>query len=212
MSPSAGIVFLVDDDPRVVVAVARLLRAADIDVRSFSSAEQFLEKHETSVPGCIVLDVAMAGMNGIELQTRLAGTGCERPIIFLTGQADIPMSVQAMKTGAVDFLVKPVGEEKLLAAVRLALDKDRADRLARALLTDVEARLATLTPRENEILRHVIAGLLNKQIASELGTAEKTVKAHRGRVMRKMGVRSVADLTRATMRAGIVPAGRPSNR
>jgi FixJ family two-component response regulator len=212
MSPSAGTVFLVDDDPRVIVALARLLRAADFEVRSFSSAEEFLRKHDVSEPGCAVLDIAMAGMNGIELQRRLADTGCERPIIFLTGQGDIPMSVQAMKTGAVDFLVKPVSEEKLLAAVCLALKKDQADRIARAKLDDVQARLATLTPRENDILRHVIAGLLNKQIASEMGTAEKTVKAHRGRVMRKMGVRSIADLMRATIRAGIAPARYPSDR
>jgi FixJ family two-component response regulator len=206
MSPSAGTVFLVDDDPRVIVALARLLRAADFEVRSFSSASEFLQKHDASVPGCAVLDIAMSGMNGIELRRRLVDTGCERPIVFLTGQGNIPMSVEAMKTGAVDFLTKPVSAENLLTAIRLALDKDQADRLARAALADVEARLATLTPRENEILRFVIAGLLNKQIASELGTAEKTIKAHRGRVMRKMGVRSVADLTRATMRAGIAPA------
>jgi FixJ family two-component response regulator len=212
MSPLAGIVFLVDDDPRILTALARLLRAADFETRSFTSAEEFLQKHEASVPGCLVLDVSMKGMTGIELGGWLADTGCERPIIFLTGQGDIPMGVQAMKSGAVDFLVKPVEGGKLLAAVRLALDRDRADRLDRAALTDVEARLASLTPRENEILRYVIAGLLNKQIAAELGTSEKTVKAHRGRVMRKMGVRSVADLTRAAMRAGIVPARQASNR
>lgn len=212
MSPSAGTVFLVDDDPRVIAALARLLRAADFEVRTFSSAEEFLEKHDDSTPGCAVLDIAMSGMNGIELQRRLAEVGCERPVVFLTGQGDIPMSVQAMKTGAVDFLIKPVSEDKLLAAIRLALDKDRADRLARAVLSDVEVRLATLTPRENEVLRFVIAGLLNKQIALELGTAEKTVKAHRGRVMRKMGVRSVADLMRATMLAGVVPATYPPKR
>jgi FixJ family two-component response regulator len=212
MSPSAGTVFLVDDDPRVIVALARLLRAADFEVRSFSSAAEFLQKHDASVPGCAVLDFAMSGMNGIELQRRLVDTGCERPIVFLTGQGNIPMSVEAMKTGAVDFLTKPVSAENLFTAIRLALEKDQADRLARAALADVEARLATLTPRENEILRFVIAGLLNKQIASELGTAEKTIKAHRGRVMRKMGVRSVADLTRATMRAGIAPATYPSDR
>ncbi len=206
MNPTASTVFLVDDDPRVVAALARLLRAADFEVRSFSSAEEFLRKHDASAPGCAVLDIAMSRMNGLELQRTLADAGCERPIIFLTARGDIPMSVQAMKTGAVDFLVKPVSEEKLLAAIRLAHDKDRADRLARAALADVKARLATLTPREDEILRFVIAGFLNKQIASELGTAEKTVKAHRGRVMRKMGVRSVADLMRATMRAGIAPA------
>ena len=212
MSSQTGIVFLVDDDPRVLAALARLLRAADFETRSFSSAEEFLRDHEASVPGCLVLDVAMKGMSGIELKGWMTDTGCERPVIFLTGQGDIPMGVQAMKSGAADFLVKPVKGEAFLTAVRLALDRDRADRLAHAALTDVETRLAALTPRENEILRYVIAGLLNKQIAAELGTSEKTVKAHRGRVMRKMGVRSVADLTRATMRAGIDPARQASNR
>jgi FixJ family two-component response regulator len=210
MSASAGTVFLVDDDQRVVVALARLLRAANFQVRSFSSAEEFLQAHDASVPGCAVVDVAMSGLSGIELQRRLIDTGCERPIIFLTGHGDIPMGVQAMKEGAVDFLTKPVLEEKLLGAVRVALGKDQADRLARAVLADIERRLATLTPRESEILRFIIAGLLNKQIAAELGTAEKTIKVHRARVMQKMGVRSVADLMRATMRAGIAPARYPS--
>lgn len=211
MSSSAGIVFLVDDDRRILTALARLLQAADFETRSFSSAEEFLQKHEVSTPGCLVLDVSMKGMSGIELKGWMADTGCERPVIFLTGKGDIPMGVEAMKSGAVDFLTKPVDGALLLAAVRLALDKDRVDRLAHTALTDVETRLATLTAREGEILRYVIAGLLNKQIAAELGTSEKTVKAHRGRVMRKMGVRSVADLTRATMRAGIVPASQASN-
>jgi FixJ family two-component response regulator len=149
-------------------------------------------------------------MNGIELQRKLADADCRTPIIFLTGRGNIPMSVQAMKAGAIDFLTKPVSEEKLLAAVRSALDKDRSDRLARGALADVKKRLETLTPREGQILRFVIGGLLNKQIATELGTAEKTIKVHRGRVMHKMGVRSVADLIRATMQAGIAPAQRSS--
>src|SRR5690242_16633033 len=165
MSLSAGTVFLVDDDPRVVAALARLLRAADFEVHKFSSAEEFLQEHAVSTPGCAVLDVAMPGMDGIELQRRLMNTGSKRPIVFLTARGDIPMSVQAMKKGAVDFLTKPVSAPKLLTAVHLALDRDRADRLARAELAEIEARLATLTPRENEILRFVIAGLLNKQIA-----------------------------------------------
>jgi FixJ family two-component response regulator len=206
MSPSAGTVFLVDDDRGVIVALARLLRGADFDVRSFSSAEEFLQVHDASVPGCAVLDIAMSGLSGIDVQRRLIETGCERPIIFLTGHGDIPTGVQAMKEGAVDFLTKPVLEEKLLEAVRLAIGRDQAARLARMALVEIEERLATLTPRENEILRFIIAGLLNKQIAAKLGIAEKTIKVHRARVMHKMGVRSVADLMRATIRAGIGPA------
>jgi FixJ family two-component response regulator len=212
VSPSAGTVFLVDDDPSVIVALARLLRAADFEVHTFSSAEEFLQAHDASAPGCAVVDVAMSGLNGIELQRRLMDTGCERPIIFLTGRGDIPMGVQAMKEGAVDFLTKPVLEEKLLEAVGVALAKDRADRLARATLADIEGRLTTLTPRESEILRFIIAGFLNKQIAAELGTAEKTIKVHRARLMQKMAVRSVADLMRATMLAGIAPAKPRFNR
>jgi FixJ family two-component response regulator len=206
MSTAAGTVFLVDDDPGVVAALARLLRSAAFEVRSFSSAEAFLRAHDPSVPGCALLDVAMSGLSGIEVQRKLKDSGCGRPVIFLTGQGDIPMSVEAMKTGAVDFLTKPVREENLLAAVRFALGKDRTDRLARAELANIEQRLAALTPRESEILRFLVAGLLNKQIAAELGTAEKTIKVHRGRIMRKMGARSVADLIRSSIRAGIAPA------
>jgi FixJ family two-component response regulator len=212
MTASIGTVFLVDDDPGVGAALARLLRAAEFEVRSFSSSQEFLREHDASIPGCAVLDVAMPGLNGIELHRTLADTGCGRPIIFLTGHGDIPMSVQAMRDGAVDFLTKPVHEEKLLAAVRLAVEKDRTDRLARAELVDIKARLATLTPRESEILRFVVAGCLNKQIAAYVGAAEKTVKVHRGRIMVKIGVRSVAELVRVTILAGIAPAEDRSNR
>jgi FixJ family two-component response regulator len=212
MTASIGTVFLVDDDPGVATAVARLLRAAEFEVRSFSSPQEFLREHDASIPGCAVLDVAMPGLNGIELHRTLADTGCERPIVFLTGHGDIPMSVQAMRAGAVDFLTKPVHEEKLLAAVRLAIEKDRADRLARAALADIRERLAMLTPRENEILRFVVAGRLNKQIAAYIGAAEKTVKVHRARIMNKVGVRSVAELVRLTIVAGIAPAENGSDR
>ena len=206
MSAATGTVFLVDDDTSVVIALSRLLRAADFTVVAFSSAEEFLEKHDAAAPGCALVDYSMPGMNGLELQKRLAEGGCERPIVFLTGQGDIPVSVQAMKAGAVDFLTKPVREAELLAAIRHALGKDQASHAARLALADIRSRLAKLTPRESEILRFIIAGLLNKQIAWELGTAEKTIKVHRGRIMQKLGVRSVADLTRIAIQAGITPA------
>jgi FixJ family two-component response regulator len=212
MTASIGTVFLVDDDPGVIAAIARLLRAAEFEVRSFSSPRDFLREHDASIPGCAVLDVAMPGLNGIELHRALVDAGCERPIIFLTGHGDIPMSVQAMRSGAVDFLTKPVHEEKLLAAVCRAIEEDRTDRLAQAELADISERLATLTPRESEILRFVVAGRLNKQIAAHVGAAEKTVKVHRARIMIKIGVRSVAELVRVTILAGIAPAEDGSNR
>jgi FixJ family two-component response regulator len=212
MTASIGTVFLVDDDPGVAAALARLLRAAEFEVRSFSSPQAFLREHDVSIPGCAVLDVAMPGLNGIELHKKLADTGCERPVIFLTGHGDIPMSVQAMRDGAVDFLTKPVHEEKLLAAVHVAVEKDRSDRHARVELADIKERLAALTPRESEILRFVVAGCLNKQIAAHVGAAEKTVKVHRARIMIKIGVRSVAELVRVTILAGIAPAEDRSNR
>jgi len=209
MTASANRVFLVDDDPAVLTALGRLLRAAGLEVLGFSSAEAFLRMHDAVSPGCAVLDIALPDVNGIEIQRRLGELGCERPIIFLTGQGTIPMSVEAMKAGAVDFLTKPVNAEKLLDAVRLALEKDRMKRLARAERANVEERLASLTPRERQILPLIVAGLLNKQIAAELGTAEKTIKVHRGRIMSKMGVRSVAELVGAAVLAGLAPGKHP---
>jgi FixJ family two-component response regulator len=206
MTALASTVFLVDDDPGVTAALARLLMAAGFEVHSFSSGEEFLRKHDASIPGCAVLDVAMPDLNGIEVQRRLAEIGCDRPIVFLTGRGTISMSVEAMKAGAVDFLTKPVPRERLFETIRFALEKDRAERLARAERTKVEERLASLSRRESEILPLIISGLLNKQIAAELGTAEKTIKVHRARIMSKVGVRSVAELVRAAMLAGLAPA------
>jgi FixJ family two-component response regulator len=191
-------VFVVDDDPSVLKALARLLRAAGFEVSCFTSPREFLAQHESSMPGCVVLDVAMPGLSGIELQKALATAGCERPIVFITGRGNIPTSVQAMKAGAIDFLTKPFDDEDLLAAVRAAAEKDRQIRRTREELKSIEQRLATLTPREREVLHHVVSGRLNKQIAFQLGTAEKTVKVHRARVMQKMRVESLAELVRVS--------------
>jgi FixJ family two-component response regulator len=195
-------VFLVDDDPGILRALTRLLRAGGHHVSAFRSPSDFLAKHDATVPGCIVLDLAMPGLNGLELQTALASAGCSRPIVFISGHGDVPSSVQAMKAGAVDFLTKPVSDEKLLAAIQRAMEHDRLTRRARAELQAIEERLDSLTPREREVFRHVVAGQLNKQIAADLGTVEKTVKVHRSRVMGKMGVHSLADLVRMAERIG----------
>jgi FixJ family two-component response regulator len=200
MSNEAPTVFVVDDDPAVLKGLSRLLRAARLDVATFSSSQEFLEQHDARAPGCLILDVAMPGLNGPELQEALMNKGSAIPIIFLTGHGDVPMSVQAMKRGALDFLTKPVNDEELLKAVDAALEKDRIGRLARAELDDILQRLATLTPREREVLTHVVSGQLNKQTALDLGTVEKTIKVHRARVMEKMKVHSVAELVRLTER------------
>jgi FixJ family two-component response regulator len=196
-------VFVVDDYAPARKSTSRLLRTAGFVVAAFASAEEFLAQYDPQMLGCLVLDVAMPALNGLELQRILTKTGRLLPIIFLTGHGDIPKSVQAMKHGASDFLTKPVNDEDLLAAVRVAIEKDRALRREQAKLTEIQARLATLTPREREVLEYVIAGKLNKQIAGELGTVEQTVKIHRSHVMQKMGVRSVAELVRLTERCGI---------
>ena len=205
MIAAANTVFVVDDDASVVKALERLLRRAGFTVRSFQSSQAFLEQHDPSIPGCAVLDIAMDGLNGLELQQALVASGCDRPIVFLTGRGDIPMTVRAMKAGAINFLTKPVQAKDLLTAVHLAMEKDAAARQDSAELEAIKGRLATLTPRETEVLRYVIAGHLNKQIAWAMGTAEKTIKVHRSRVMRKLAVRSVADLVRVTERAGVAP-------
>jgi FixJ family two-component response regulator len=206
MSAEVNTVFVVDDDPPILKALGRLLRGAGFEVRAFLSSQAFLEQHDPAIPGCALLDVSIDGLNGLELQQALVASGCDRPVVFLTGRGDIPTSVRAMQAGAVNFLTKPARAEDLLGAVRLAIEKDGAARKDRAQLEAVKQRMASLTLRESEVLGFVIAGRLNKQIAGELGIAEKTIKVHRARVMEKVGVRSVAELVRLTDRAGIAPS------
>jgi FixJ family two-component response regulator len=202
MTPSPT-VFIVDDDSAVLKSLARLLRSARLNVMAFGSPQEFLERHDPRAPGCLVLDLAMPGLNGLELQAALTVKGSAIPIIFLTGHGNIPTSVQAMKRGALDFLTKPVNDDDLLKAVQAAMEQDRIARIARAELEDIQARLDSLTPREREVLTHVVSGQLNKQTAADLGTVEKTIKVHRGRVMEKMKVHSVAELVHLAERAGI---------
>ena len=196
-------VFVVDDDASVLKALARLLRSAGLNVVAFASPQAFLEQRDPDAPGCLVLDVAMPGLDGLELQQALAAQGGAPPVVFLTGHGDIPMSVRAMKQGAIDFLTKPVHEDDLLAAVHAAIEKDRMFRHACAELNVIRQRLATLTPREREVLKHVVAGKLNKQIAADLGTVEKTIKVHRARLMAKLQVRSLAELVRLSEKGGV---------
>ncbi len=203
-------VFVVDDDPAVLKALTRLLRSAGHAVAAFPSPLAFLDGHDPAVPGCMVLDVAMPGLNGLELQQRLAKEGNCRAIVFISGHGDIPKSVQAMKAGAVDFLTKPFDDVELLEAVDIAIGKSRAARQANDERNRMQQRLTSLTSREREVFEHVISGQLNKLIATDLGTVEKTVKVHRARVMHKMGAATLADLVRMAERMGIRPA-RPSS-
>ncbi len=198
-------VFVVDDDPHVLRALSRLLGAKGYDVRGFNSPNAFLDQHDASVPGCAVLDVAMPELDGLQLQSALSHGLVARPVIFLTGKGDIPTSVKAMKAGAVDFLRKPVDAKELLPAIDVAIERDERARRLSDELTSIWSRVANLTPREHEVLTYVIAGRLNKQIAHNLGTVEKTIKVHRGRMMEKLGVRTVADLVRLADKAGITP-------
>ena len=187
-------VSVVDDDTAVLKSLGRLLRSAGFTVCTFPSSHEFLNQHKTETPGCLVLDLAMPGLDGLQLQETLQRAGIECPIVFISGHGDVPSSVRAMKAGAVDFLTKPFDGEELIGAVRAALKRDHAQRAARAARSSLDARLSALTPREREVLEHVVAGRLNKQIAAELGIAEKTVKVHRARVMKKMNAGSVAEL------------------
>jgi FixJ family two-component response regulator len=196
-------VHLVDDDPSVLRALSRFLNAKGYEVRPFASAQEFLDRHDSAVPGCAILDLSMPSLDGLRLQQILAANGSQRPVIFLTGAGDIPASVRAMRAGAIDFLTKPARKEELLLAISRAQASDAAARQAREDLAAAQAKIATLTPREREVLSHVIAGQLNKQIAGDLGTVEKTIKFHRSRMMQKLGVRNVANLVRLAERAGI---------
>jgi FixJ family two-component response regulator len=196
-------VFLVDDDRAVLKGLSRLLRVKGYDARPFTCAREFLERGDAEIPSCAVFDVSMPGLDGLALQKVMADGNSLLPIIFLTGTGDIPTSVRAMKTGAIDFLTKPVTEKDLLNAIARAESIDFENRRRNAELTAINAKIATLTPREREVLSHVVAGRLNKQIAADLGTVEKTIKVHRGRMMAKLGVRCVADLVRLAERAAV---------
>jgi FixJ family two-component response regulator len=190
-------VSVVDDDALVLRSLGRLLRAAGFTVQTYPSSQAFLAQGASAAPGCVVLDLSMPGLSGLELQQALAASPDRRPVVFISGRGDVPSSVAAMKAGALDFLVKPFDEPALLAAVRSAVEKDRAARATREELSLISRRVSALTPREREVLARVVEGKLNKQIAAELGTAEKTVKVQRARMMRKMGVDSLAGLVRA---------------
>ena len=198
-------VFVIDDDASVRKSLSRLLRSAGYTTETFASAEEFLGREHFNGIGCLLLDVQMPGLSGMDLQKELSKADYHMSIVFITGHGDIPMSVQAMKRGAVDFLTKPFDDEELLQAVKKAIEKDREAKAERAEVHDLRRRIDTLTPREHEIFRYVITGMLNKQIALKLDIAEKTVKVHRGRIMEKLRVDSVADLVRLAEKAGIEP-------
>ncbi len=200
-APSAT-VYLVDDDPRVLKGLSRLVLSAGLPVMAFTSPEEFLAQVRPRTEGCLVLDFTMPGLNGLELQKALKESGCPLPIIFLTGDGNVPISVQAMKRGALDFLTKPVSETDLLAAIHAGLERNRRTLEELAEIEELRARVDSLTSREREVLRHVVSGKLNKQIAGELGTVEQTIKVHRGRVMEKMKVQSLAELARLAERLG----------
>ena len=195
--------YLVDDDPAVLRSITRLLKAGGYKTRSFSSPQKFLSAHDPSVPGCAIIDLVMAELDGLRLQEALAQSGSQRPIIFLTGRGDVSTSVKAMKAGAVDFLPKPFRNSQLLQCVERALVRSAGEQNRVAERNNARQLLDLLTPREFEVMQLVVTGMLNKQIASELGTAEKTVKVHRGRVMKKLDATSVPELMRLVEMAQI---------
>jgi FixJ family two-component response regulator len=205
MSPTQPVVRVVDDDASFRTAVTRLLRAAKYRVRGYGSADEFLDSDPRTEPGCILLDLKMPGASGFDLQESLAAVEERLPIIFLSGHGTIPASVRAMKAGAVDFLTKPVRREALLPAVENALDVDAERRAARAHLGELKNRYENLTPREREVLAHVVGGKPNKLIAFDLGTKERTIKAHRASIMEKLRVQSLAELARLAQELGIQP-------
>ncbi len=197
------VVFVVDDDASMRDAISRLLNAVGLTVQTFASARAFLNRRLPDVPGCVVLDVRLPGLSGLDLQREMVERGIHIPVVFITGHGDIPMSVQAMKAGAVEFLTKPFRDQDLLDAVRSGIQLDRKAREERAELAELRDCVRQLTQREQEVMSLVVSGLLNKQIALQLGTSEKTIKIHRGQVMRKMRANSLADLVRMSQKLGL---------
>jgi RNA polymerase sigma factor (sigma-70 family) len=192
----APVVFVVDDDPSIRSSLKFLMSSVGLQVESFDSADALLKRKLPDAPSCLVLDVRLRGLSGLDFQHELAARNCHMPIIFITGHGDIPMSVRAMKAGAVEFLTKPFRDQDLLDAVRIALEKDRERRERKKEVSDLKERFNSLTPREQEVISMVVSGMLNKQIADQLGTAENTVKVHRSRAMEKMHAQSVAELVK----------------
>jgi FixJ family two-component response regulator len=202
MSDARAVVFVVDDDPSIRRSLDSLLRSVGHDVRLFSSAQEFMSAERPEAPGCLVLDVRLPGMSGLTFQQELAKAGIAIPVIFLTGHGDVPMTVRAMKAGAAEFLTKPFDDQVLLDAIHASIERDRARRRDAASLAEVQALYRGLTERERQVMKLVVAGRVNKQIAAELGLSLVTVKVHRGQVMRKMLAKSVADLVRMADRLG----------
>ena len=203
MTPTQSIIHVVDDDASFRTAVTRLLRAAKYEVRGYASASEFLDSDPCAAPGCILLDLRMPGVSGFDLQQSLAQLDERLPVVFLTGHGDIPASVRAMKAGAVDFLTKPVRREALLRTIQNALARDDTERASRSVLRELRARYESLTPREREVFALVVSGKLNKQVAADLGTVERTIKAHRAKIMEKMEVESLAELVSVAIQLGL---------
>ncbi len=205
MTSSDAIVFVVDDDSSVRSALKRLIKSVGHKVTTFSSAREFLDHDHPDAPSCLVLDIRMPGLSGLELQEQMAALGLNMPIIFITGHGNIPTSVRAMKAGAVDFLEKPFDDQALLDAIHHAIAKDTQAKREQTEIRDIKQRVTSLTPREYEVFSFVVTGMLNKQIAFDLGTSEKTIKVHRARVMQKMSAESLAALVRLAEKAGVSP-------
>lgn len=203
MQDSCPIIAIVDDDPSVRRGLERLIRSMGWQAETFASAQEFLARVGVEAPSCVVLDLQLPGLTGLEMQKQMAEVGLETPIVFLTGHGNIPATVQAMKAGAIEFLTKPVEEPDLLKAIQEAIERDRRIRQQRADMGDLRDRYDSLTAREQEVVQHVVAGLLNKQIAADLKITEDTVKFHRGNIMRKMRADSLADLVRMAQHLGI---------